>query len=79
VSAGTFTSGHVGPDAVAGLLALHEPGAVCAWVIAGALWPAFEPVVAALRIQRVHVALEPIRAGGPPEAVMFVGRWPEGE
>ena len=38
ISAGTFTSGHVGPSVVPGLLVAVEPGGLIAWVI-GAVEP----------------------------------------
>lgn len=76
VSAGTFTSGHVGPAAVPSLLGLVEPGGVIAWVIARPVWPAFERTLARARIDRVSAELEAIRPGADPESVMFVGRLP---
>ena len=39
VSAGTFTTGHVGPEVVPRLLDLLRPEGVVAWVIATAVWP----------------------------------------
>jgi hypothetical protein len=74
VSAGTFTSGHVGPSTVPRLLELLRPDGVVAWVIAAAVWPQFEPVLAAMGLEVMHDAVEPIRRDGPPEAVMFVAR-----
>jgi SAM-dependent methyltransferase len=74
VSAGTFTAGHVGPEAVARLMRLLRPGGLVAWVIAARVWPRFEPVLTASRLDVVHQAIEPIRRDGPPEAVMFVAR-----
>ena len=74
VSAGTFTAGGVGPGAVAEVLRVLRPGAVVAWVIG--TWTAFEPVVSGWDV--VHLAAEPIRRDGPPEATMMVahvGRW----
>lgn len=72
VSAGTFTSGHVGPDAVAPLLAAHRAGAVLAWVIGTAVWPEFAPVLNETALQVLSAEEEPIRRGGPPEGVMLV-------
>jgi predicted TPR repeat methyltransferase len=72
VSAGTFTTGHVGADALPAIVGLLRPGAVVAWVVAEVMWPAFEPVMTELGFEFVHVALEPIRRGGPPEAMMVV-------
>jgi len=72
VSAGTFTTGHVGPAAVPRLLELLRPGGIVAWVIATTIWPQFEPEISALHV--LHPEIEPIRRDGPPEAVMFVAR-----
>jgi predicted TPR repeat methyltransferase len=74
VSAGTFTSGHVGADAVPRLIELLRPDGLIAWVIAVSVWPGFEPVLAATRLEVLHDAVEPIRRGGAPEAVMLVAR-----
>ncbi len=74
VSAGTFTTGHVGPDAVPGLLRLLRPAGLVAWVIAVTMWPRFEPALAITRLEVVHQEIEPIQRDGPPEAVMFVAR-----
>jgi len=74
VSAGTFTTGHVGPGAVPRLMELLRPGGLVAWVIAAGLWPRFEPVLATNRLEVLHQAIEPIRRDAPPEAVMFVAR-----
>ena len=76
VSAGTFTSGHVGPSVVPTLLAAVEPGGVIAWVIGAAVWPGFETALAPLALDVLHRAVEPIRRDGPPEAVMYVARTP---
>jgi predicted TPR repeat methyltransferase len=77
VSAGTFTSGHVGPSAVPGVLAALAPGGVIAWVIGAAVWPGFEAALALLAPDVLHRAVEPIRRDGPPEAVMYVARTPD--
>jgi len=74
VSAGTFTTGHVGPGAVSRLMALLRSGGLVAWVIAAAMWPQFGPVLASHRLDVLHQAVEPIRRDGSPEAVMFVAR-----
>ena len=42
VSAGTFTTGHVGADAIPAIVTLLQPEAVVAWVVAEPLWPSFE-------------------------------------
>ncbi len=74
VSAGTFTSGHVGPEAIAEIVRILRPQAVVAWVVAGSVWPQFEPAVIAAGIEILHRTEEPIRRGGGPEATMLVGR-----
>ena len=72
VSAGTFTTGHVGADAIPALVTLLQPGAVVAWVIAEPLWPSFQPTMEQHGLRMVHVALEPVRRDGPPESMMVV-------
>ena len=74
VSAGTFTTGHVGPGAVPRLLELLRPRGLVAWVIGATVWRRFEPVLASTELDVLHQALEPIRRDAPPEAVMFVAR-----
>ena len=74
VSAGTFTTGHVGPGAVPRLMVLLRPEGFVAWVIAAGVWPRFEPVLATNRLDVLHQTIEPIRRDAPPEAVMFVAR-----
>lgn len=74
VSAGTFTTGHVGPGAVPALMRLLRPGALVAWVIGLPVWPRFDPVLATLGLDVLHQAIEPIRRDGPPEAVMLLAR-----
>ena len=73
-SAGTFTTGHVGAGAVESLVGLHEDGGVLAWVIAASVWPAFETALGGCGVSTVSATLEPIRAGGPAESVMYIGR-----
>ena len=75
VSAGTFTTGHVGADSIGAIVELLQPAAIVAWVVAEALWPSFERVMTELGFRMLFVALEPIRRGGPPEAMMVVARW----
>ena len=76
VSAGTFTSGHVGPDAIPEIVRILRPGAIVAWVIASSVWLAFEPAIAAVGFQVLHDAEEPIRHDGPAEARMVVAQLP---
>ena len=74
VSAGTFTSGHVGPSVVPSLLRLLGEGGIVAWVIGVSMWPEFEPVLEAGSLDVLHQEVEPIRRDGLPEAVMYVAR-----
>ena len=74
VSAGTFTTGHVGADAIPALVTLLQPGAMVAWVIAEALWPSFQQTMEQQGLCMVHVALERVRRNGPPESMMVVAR-----
>jgi trans-aconitate methyltransferase len=74
VSAGTFTTGHVGADAIPALVTLLQPGAVVAWVIAEALWPSFQQTMEQQGLRILHAALEPVRRNGPPESMMVVAR-----
>jgi predicted TPR repeat methyltransferase len=74
VSAGTFTTGHVGADSIPALIDLLQPGAVVAWVIAEPLWPSFQEAMEQHHFRLVHVALEPVRRDGPPESMMVVAR-----
>ncbi len=64
VSSGTFTHGHVGPEAFGPLLAVAAPGALFALSINLRVWTAagFEPALAALAgrlrdLQRIEVAI----------------------
>ena len=75
VSAGTFTSGHVGPSAIAAIGNLLTPGAVVAWVVAFSMWTSFEPAMADAGFEIVNQSLEAVRANGAPEAVMMVARY----
>jgi len=61
VSAGTFTTGHVTADAVAGLLELHEPGATVVWSVVPAFWPDFEAALRLASVTIVSSTPEPIR------------------
>jgi SAM-dependent methyltransferase len=74
VSAGTFTSGHVGARHLGAITAAHRAGAIVAWVIAQPLWADFEPALAGHGFEVITSDLEPVRAGGPPESVMLVAR-----
>jgi predicted TPR repeat methyltransferase len=70
ISAGTFTAGGVGPGVLAEVWRVLQPGATAAFVIGE--WDEFEPALAGWEL--LHVAAEPIRRGGPPEATMVVAR-----
>ena len=72
VSAGTFTSGHVGAEHLGPILEALRPGAVVAWVVAQSVWDSFEQAITGFEI--VSAELEPVRAGGAPESVMLVAR-----
>ena len=74
ICAGTFVHGHVGSGAISAITAKLEDGAIVAWVVAGDQWPRFEPVLASPLFEVLHQSLEPVRRGGPEEAVMFVAR-----
>ena len=74
VSAGTITTGHVGAGAIPALVAVLQPGAVVAWVIAEPLWPSFQQAMEQHGLRIMHVALEPVRRNGPPESMMVVAR-----
>jgi SAM-dependent methyltransferase len=75
VSAGTFTSGHVGASVVPELLRMLGDGAVVAWVIGSSMWPEFERALGAAPLDVLRQRLEPIRRDGSPEAVMYVARY----
>ncbi len=73
VSAGTFTSGHVGAEHLGPILDALAPGAVVAWVVAQSVWPSFEQAIT--RLEVVTAELEPVRSDGAPESVMLVARY----
>jgi predicted TPR repeat methyltransferase len=74
ICAGTFVHGHVGPVAIAAIVANLTDSAIVAWVIAADQWPKFEPVLTSGSFEILHQSLEPVRRDGPAEAVMFVAR-----
>jgi predicted TPR repeat methyltransferase len=74
ISAGTFTTGHVGPEVVPRLLELLRPEGIVAWVIATEVWGRIEHVLSARPYEVLHQSGEANRRDGPPEAVMFVAR-----
>ncbi|MCA3441753.1 MAG: class I SAM-dependent methyltransferase [Rhodobacter sp.] len=86
VSSGTFTHGHVGPEAFGPMLAVAAPGALFALSVNLRVWAAagFEPALAALAgqlrdMQRIEVAiygaaaarLDPDHAGDRAMIVLF--------
>jgi SAM-dependent methyltransferase len=73
VSAGTFTTGHVTADAVAGLLDLHTPGAIIVWSVAPVFWPSFDTRLRAASVTIVSSAVEPIRTDRDDRSHMVVG------
>jgi predicted TPR repeat methyltransferase len=78
ISAGTFTTGHVGAAALPAIRRLIRPGGLLACVIARSFYEAggFAEIVPQLvceqRWRILHQSLEPIREGGPPEGHMLV-------
>ncbi len=72
VSAGTFTGGHVGPEALPEVWRVLEPGGYLACVIGSAMIDAFGPALADAPLRIIHDRLEPIRAGGPPQGRFVV-------
>lgn len=74
VSAGTFTSGHVGAEHLGPILAAHTTGAVLAWVVAEAVWLSFEQALLQHGVEIVLSDLESVREGGQPESRMLIAR-----
>jgi predicted TPR repeat methyltransferase len=80
ISAGTFTSGHVGAAALPEVLRIVKPQGLIACVVGASFWGpgGFRSVVGSLRAQRrvlaLHDSVEPIRHGGPPEGRFLVLR-----
>jgi predicted TPR repeat methyltransferase len=78
ISAGTFTTGHVGAAALPAIHRLIRPGGLLACVIAhsfyesGGFADAIPQLVSEQRWRILHDTLEPIRDGGPPEGHMLV-------
>lgn len=62
VSSGTFTHGHVGPEAIPHLIALAAPGALFALSVNAGVWAAkgFPATLAALPVAGLTTAVEPI-------------------
>jgi predicted TPR repeat methyltransferase len=74
VSAGTFIAGHVGAEVVPAIARLLAKGGALACVVGAPLWPSFEAALTTERFDILRAALEPIRAGGAPEAFMVLAR-----
>lgn len=70
VSAGTFRDGHVGVDAVPGILRVMRPDAMVAWTIAD--WSPFADLGTKWKV--LHRVREPFRRGGDAEMTMLVAR-----
>lgn len=76
VSAGTFTSGHIGAEAVPEALRILRPDAIVAWVLAESCAGPIEAAMAAAGLTTVHRSIEAVRRDGPTESVMLVARLP---
>ena len=74
VSAGTFTSGHVGGSAVPALLTTLRPGGVLAWTVATSAWPRIRAATEAHGVAVLAAESEAIRPGTDDEVVMLVAR-----
>lgn len=72
VSAGTFTSGHVGARAVPGVLRLLRPGSFFVWAVAPASWPAFQRSLTDGHVTILRSATEPIRPRSDDRSHMVV-------
>jgi SAM-dependent methyltransferase len=74
ISAGTFTTGHVGPVAVREAARVLRPGGVLAAVVADAVWAEFDAPLADAFPVVLHRSVEPVRRDGPAESVFLVAR-----
>lgn len=80
ISAGTFTTGHVGAAAIPEVIRIVRPRGLIACVIARNFWQAggFEATIQALtgtgELGSLHDSLEPVRRDGPPEGRFLVLR-----
>jgi predicted TPR repeat methyltransferase len=78
ISAGTFTTGHVGATALPEVIRIVRPQGLIACVVAHSFWQSggFEAMLgelaAAGRIRVLHDSLEPVRQDGPPEGHFLV-------
>jgi predicted TPR repeat methyltransferase len=78
ISAGTFTSGHVGATALPEVLRIVKPQGLIACVVAHGFWQAggFEATIGELtntgQVRILHDSLEPVRRDGPPDGHFLV-------
>ena len=78
ISAGTFTTGHVGASAMPEIVRIVRPQGLIACVIAQSFWQAggFEAMIRELtktgRLRMLHDSLEPVRQDGPLEGHFLV-------
>lgn len=78
ISAGTFTTGHVGAAALPEVVRIVRPQGLIACVVAHSFWQAggFEAMLGGLnragRVRVLHDSFEPVRQDGPPEGHFLV-------
>ena len=78
ISAGTFTTGHVGAAALPEVLRIVRPDGLIACVVAHSFWQAggFEAMIGELtrtgEVRILHDSVEPVRQDGPPEGHFLV-------
>jgi predicted TPR repeat methyltransferase len=78
ISAGTFTTGHVGAAALPEVVRIVQPQGLIACVIAQNFWQAggfaamLDDLTGAGTLRVLHDSLEPIRQDGPPEGRFLV-------
>lgn len=78
ISAGTFTTGHVGASALPEIIRIVRPQGLIACVVGNGFWQAggfeaaFQELANAGRVRVRHDTLEPVRRDGPPEGRFLV-------
>jgi len=78
ISAGTFTTGHVGGAALPEVVRIVRPQGLIACVVAHSFWQAggFEAIIGELtdagKLRILHDSLDPVRQDGPPEGHFLV-------
>ena len=78
ISAGTFTTGHVGAAALPEIIRIVRPRGLIACVVAHGFWRSggFEAAIGELsgsgRLRLLHDSLEPVRRDGPPDGRFLV-------